>query len=424
MVISTYLLMAMTISFKVTKNKKQKTSIGLIVQNTFSLLEGGSRSGKTFIILYAIILRALKYPGTRHLIARFRFSHVKIAICYDTMPKVLECMGLRGRVTLNKTDWYYECPNGSTIWVGGLDDKDRTEKILGNEYATIFLNEASQISFDSFEMLITRLNAPRQLEGKIIIDYNPPSIMHWGYRIFHKREFPDGRPVPEDDYQFIKINPIDNQANISKTYLDNLKNLSASKRKRFLEGDYSLDSGKLFRRSWIQYAGNDALPEFAKIVVGVDPSGSVGGDEIGIVVSGEFVEGDTKKYMVLDDYSLHGTPKQWAAEVASAYRRWEANYVVAEKNYGGDMVGSTIENAQPGIPVQLITSSRGKVLRAEPVSALYEKNLVKHRIPFSELEDEMCTFDPDISESPNRMDALVFSISSMAAGGLSMLDVL
>lgn len=415
----------MTKNYKIKKSEKQKAATRLIADNTYSLLEGGSRSGKTFLALYVIILRAIKYPGTRHLVTRFRFSHAKVAICYDTMPKVLEACGLKGSVRLNKTDWFYEFPNGSSIWIGGLDDKERSEKILGNEYASIFLNEASQISFDSYEMLTTRLNAPKGVPDKIIIDYNPPSIMHWGYQIFHKRQFPDGRPVPEDDFQFLRINPIDNLENISDTYMQNLENLSAAKRKRFLDGEYSLDSGKLFRRAWIKYYPKEEMPDFIRIVVGVDPSGSVGGDEIGIVVAAQYYDENLDmRYMILDDYSLHGTPNQWALEVAAAYNNWVADCVIAEKNFGGDMVASTIENAQPGINVKLVTSSRGKVLRAEPISAMYEKMHVRHRIPHMELEDEMCTFDPEVSASPNRMDAMVFAMTELTGEGISMLDVI
>jgi phage terminase large subunit-like protein len=87
--------------------------------------------------------------------------------------------------------------------------------------------------------------------------------------------------------------------------------------------------------------------------------------------------------------------------------------VIAEKNFGGDMVDATIRNAHPTINVKLIHSSRGKVLRAEPISAMYERKKITHRIPFLSLEDEMCTYDPEISDSPNRMDAAVFAIDEL-----------
>lgn len=412
--------------FGIKKTPKQKEAIRLVSSNTTTLLEGGGRSGKTFITLYAIILRALKYPGTRHLVARFRFSHAKIAICHDTMPGLIKALGLTGRLRLNKSEWFYEFPNKSTIWIGGLDDKDRLEKILGNEYATIFLNEASQISFEAYEVIVTRLNPPKSVKGKIIIDYNPPSISHWGYLMFHKREFPDGRPLPVKDFVKIKMNPADNAGNISEEYLYNLSLLSEAKRRRFAEGEYSLESGKLWRRAWIKYYPYpDDLPDFIRVVVGVDPSGSVGGDEIGIIVAGSYFDDKGEiKYMVLDDYSLHGTPGQWAAEVSAAYHRWMADCVVAEKNFGGDMVESTIKNADKAINIKLITSSRGKVIRAEPISAMYERHEVTHRTPFTSLEDEMCTYDPELSASPNHMDAGVFALAELGGGEISILDVI
>lgn len=402
-------------NYIVEKTPKQLEAVKLIGSSETTLLEGGGRSGKTFIALYIIIVRCLLCPGSRHLIARFRFSHIKQAICYDTMPKVLELTGQKKSVRLNKSDWFYQFSNGSTIWVGGLDDKERTEKILGNEYATVFLNEASQISYEAYEMIITRLNPPKELNAKMIIDYNPPSIRHWGYRMFHQRKFPDGRPVPDDDFFKMSINPIDNP-HIGKGYMKRLSRLSEVKRRRFLEGLYSLDSGSLWRRAWIKY-DND-LPDFWRIVVGVDPSGSIDGDEIGIIVVGEF----DNKYWVLDDFSLHGTPKQWSDEVGAAYTKWEADVVVAEKNYGGDMVKSTIEGSLNYINVKLINSSRGKIVRAEPVSALYEHDRVRHRTLFNDLEDEQCTYEPGKDKSPNRMDAVVFAINELTGEGASMLD--
>lgn len=403
-------------SYSISKTDKQREAINLVSNYKTTLLEGGGRSGKTFIALYIILVRALNVES-RHLVTRFAFSHAKQAICYDTMPKLLRILGLQNNCKLNKTDWFYELYNGSTIWIGGLDDKERTEKILGNEYATIFYNEASQISYEAFELTLTRLNPPRGLRGKLIIDYNPPSIQHWGYKIFHKREFPDGRPVPEKDFQRIKMNPSDNLQNISKEYLETLQNLSEVKRRRFMDGDYSLDSGSLWKRAWIKYKKD--IPQMWRVVVGVDPSGTTDGDEVGIIVVGQHEQ----EYYVLDDFSCNGTPAQWSSEVAAAYKKWKADVVVAEKNYGGDMVEATITNACPGINVRLVTSSRGKIIRAEPVSALYEHEKVYHRTLFNDLEDEMCIYEPGM-ESPNRMDALVFAFTEMTGEGVSMLDVI
>jgi len=384
---------------------KQCELLRLAAGHTTTLAEGGSRSGKTFAWCYAIVKRACEWES-KHLIARYRFSHVKQSICYETIPAVLDMLGLRRSVSLNKSDWYYELPNGSTIWVGGLDEKERTEKILGNEYATVLLNEASQIGYDAYETIVTRVNPPDGMAGRVLIDYNPPSVQHWGYRIFHRREFPDGRQVPDSDYAMLRINPEDNP-HLSPEYIERLQQLSPAKRKRFLAGEYTRDSGSLWRRQWFIY--REAPRDLRRIVVGVDPAGSPDGDEIGIIVAG--TDGET--WYVLDDYSLHGTPIQWARAVAAAYNKWDADAVVAERNYGGDMVEHTIRSADSSLNVRMVNATRGKTVRAEPISALYEQGKIIHRQPFDGLEDEMCLYEPGGSSSPNRMDAAVWALSEL-----------
>lgn len=409
-------------AFRIKRTDKQKEAKAAISKYRTVLLEGGGRSGKTFEACYDIVIRALLIPSD-HLICRYRFSHAKQSICFQTMPKVLKMLGLSSIVKLNRTEWIYVFPNGSTIWIGGLDDKERTEKILGLEYATVYINEASQVSFSAYEILITRVNPPAGIRGKIIIDYNPPSTQHWGFKIFHNRKFPDGRPVPADDFFVVKMNPIDNPYN-SKEYVESLKNLTEDKKRRFLYGEYGTDSGSLWKRRWFKYEANP--PDMMRVIIGVDPSGTVDGDEIGIIVAGQFEDKyslEGYSFIVLDDYSCHGTPSQWSAEVSAAYDFWKADLVVAEKNYGGDMVEHTIRTGHPNINVKLVTSSRGKILRAEPISALYEKGRVYHREEMNLLEDEYCIFEPTSNFSPNRLDAAVFALTELSGAGLSMLDV-
>lgn len=391
---------------KIEKNPKQQEALNLISKNKITLLEGGGRSSKTFTHLYAIIVRALLVKSD-HLVCRFRFAHAKQSICYQTMPKLLRLLCIDNRVHLNKSEWFYEFPNGSRIWIGGLDDKERTEKILGNEYATIFFNEASQISYESFEILLTRLNPPEGLKGKILLDYNPPSKKHWGYKIFHERKYPDGRAVPENDYAWLKMNPVDNKF-VNKEYLETLETLSARKKKRFKDGEYSDDEGSLWKRIWFKY--QSAIESLSRIVIGVDPTGTKTGDEVGIIVAAQKGE----LFFILDDYSLHGTPKEWADEVNAAYLKWGADLVVAEKNFGGDMVESTLKNSNSMMNIKLVTSSRGKILRAEPISALYEQGKVIHRTLFNDLEDEMCMYDENSDFSPNRLDAAVFALTELS----------
>jgi hypothetical protein len=381
------------------------------------LAEGGGRSGKTLCILSYIIARALRFPETDHLIGRLRFAHAKQSICFQSMNQLSKLDNVKYEKYLNKADWIYTLPNGSRLWIGGFDDKERTEKILGNEYATLYFNEASQIPYDTVETVTTRLNPPKGVPGKRIFDLNPPSKNHWAYKIFHERKFPDGQKVPENDYKHIRINPTDNLDNISDQYLDFLDTLSAAKRKRYKDGEYQDDGGTLWKRSWIQYDTTER--HYQRIVIGVDPSGSVYGDEIGIVACGKI----GNEYRILDDFSCHGTPAEWAKAVVTAYNKWRADAVIAESNFGGDMVAHTIRTDDNRVNVKLTHSSRGKLVRAEPISALYERGLVKHRKPFLELEDEYCMYTEDTKESPNRLDAAVFALTELSghSGGGSVI---
>jgi phage terminase large subunit-like protein len=116
---------------------------------------------------------------------------------------------------------------------------------------------------------------------------------------------------------------------------------------------------------------------------------------------------------VLADNSINARPEGWGRVVASVYDAWHADRVVAESNYGGDMVEGVIVSVNPGIPVKLVRATRGKLVRAEPVSAKYEQGRIHHAGVFSHLEDEMCGYTPDTTVSPNRLDAMVWAFTEL-----------
>jgi phage terminase large subunit-like protein len=160
----------------------------------------------------------------------------------------------------------------------------------------------------------------------------------------------------------------------------------------------------------------DQVPALATVVVGVDPSGSEGGDECGIVVVGLARERDTQgraHVYVLADYSVQNRPAVWGPEVVKAYHRHNANAVVAETNFGGLLVVDTIKLRDSSIRVERVTASRGKRVRAEPVSTLYEEGAGQaHHVGYlTELEEQLCTWTPLDPGSPDRMDALVWAVS-------------
>ncbi len=176
-------------------------------------------------------------------------------------------------------------------------------------------------------------------------------------------------------------------------------------------------------------------PDLQRVVVAVDPSGSDGadeGDSQGIIVAGLGVDG---RGYVLADYTCRMSPEGWGRRAVEAYDAFGADRIVAEKNFGGDMVRFTLQAVRASVPVTLVSASRGKVVRAEPVSALYEQGRIAHVVPgrdnpLAELEDEMrqATASGYLGpRSPNRLDALVWALTALLleqpAAGSAYLEI-
>lgn len=394
-------------------------------------LGGGSRSGKTFLLVRAVLIRALKEDESRHAIFRFRFNSIKSSIIYDTLPKVCKlCFpGLWEESTLNKTDWFLTLPNESEVWFGGLDDKERTEKILGQEYATIYFNECSQIPYSSVITALTRLaQKTKGLSLKAYYDFNPPSKRHWTYQVFVENKDPETRqPLPEGDYAFHLINPMDNRDNLDSKYLERLQRLPEKARNRFLLGKFADDTdGALWNDDTLARSRrlgrvDQPLPEFKRIVIAVDPSGCSGeddfrSDEIGITVCA--LGSDGHGYL-LEDLSGRHSPQQWGKIAVDAYRRYRADRIVGERNYGGAMVEAVIRAESADVPYKEVTASRGKAQRAEPIASLYEQDKIHHVGYYPELEDQLCSFMQSGYEglrSPDRADSAIWGFTELFPG--------
>lgn len=400
-----------------------------------TLLEGGSRSGKTFLEVRQIVTRALKAPESRHAILRHRFNACKTAVALDTYPKVLSTCFPGMAVDIDKTDWFARVPGGSEVWFGGLDDKDRTEKILGKEYATMMLNEMSQISYNSYGIAKTRLaqkvKVRKEFGGGYLIpklfgDCNPPSKAHWSYKVFHLGLDPETKKPLSDpeNYAHYRLNPVDNLENISPAYLKSLEALPERLRKRFLEGGWAdATPNQLFTEesidTWRVLDGD--VPDLIRVVVAVDPSGSgdvdnADNDAIGIMVGGLGVDGNA---YLLEDCTVKAGPATWGKVATDAYERHEADVIVGEANYGGEMVKHVIQTSRKRTPYKAVNATRGKAVRAEPFSALYEQGKVRHVGNFHDLEDELVQFSTVgyLGEgSPNRGDSLIWMLAELFPG--------
>lgn len=190
-----------------------------------------------------------------------------------------------------------------------------------------------------------------------------------------------------------------------------------------------------------------APPSLRRIVVGLDPNvknrdlaqlakGSDTLDEAGIVVAAQgdappgwvppvaTIPRDVPHYYVIGDHSVDAGPNEWGNAAVKAYRDHKADRIIGEVNNGGDMVEMTIQAVDRNVSYKSVTASRGKAIRAEPISALYEQGRVHHVGSFAQLEDEMCDFDPvTTTKSPNRMDALVWALTELTdQTGMGILD--
>jgi phage terminase large subunit-like protein len=168
----------------------------------------------------------------------------------------------------------------------------------------------------------------------------------------------------------------------------------------------------LWKRKDIDGYRVQSIPQLSYVVVGVDPAvtSKAGSDNTGIVVAGKGTDGHG---YVLGDYTLHDTPKRWAEAAITAYNRHEANVIVGETNNGGDLVEMNIKTVDTSIPFKAVHASRGKAIRAEPISALYEQGRVHHFGTFPDLEDQLCEWIPGAEKSPDRIDALVYALSML-----------
>lgn len=379
------------------------------------LLYGGSRSGKTFILLYALIVRALRASGSRHIILRYRSNSVIRSIRMDTFDKVMRLAFPQITFKEDVSEGMIRFSNNSEIWFGGLDNGDRSDRILGREFATIYFNECSELQYESVNTALTRLAQKTELSNKAYFDCNPCGRTHWTYQLFINHCDPVSREAlahPEF-YDAMLMNPDGNRVNLPDNYIERtLMNLSERQRKRFLLGEWVEDmEGALWKNSLIDRSRvlNVTVP-MIRTVIGVDPAvtSSSSSDHTGIVVAGEGSDG---YFYVLGDLSMRGTPLEWCRRIVAAFDEFKCSNVIAEVNNGGELIESLLRTMAPYIPFHAVRASDSKIRRAELAAALYEQNKVRHVGRFNELEEQMCSYSPAVSnQSPDRMDALVWAI--------------
>lgn len=259
------------------------------------------------------------------------------------------------------------------------------------------------------------------------------------------------RPTPlirelieeRDDVYVVGGSSFENTA-LNKQFFDRLEKKYEGTRtgKQEVYGELLTDlENSLWKQSYFQPIDEERydLSDFERIVIGVDPSGASDKEQnmdrpnkIGIIVAGKLQNEDC--VVMLDNMSAVMGPEQWGKTIAYLYDKWKADLVIAEINYGGAMVEFTIKSAYDGIPVKVITSSRGKHIRAEPVAMLYSQGKVFHRNArddnhvsmWAVMEDQMLQTTPVEYEgrgSPDEMDAAVFCVTELLIGSAGTVEV-
>ena len=374
--------------------------------NTWLVLAGRG-FGKTRMGSEWIRMKARDNPGCR------------IALVAETAADARDVMilGDSGLVnvdpTLTADSWSptnrrITWPNGSQAWCYNATEPDQ---LRGPQHHFAWVDELAKFRYD------------RDLWDQV----------QFGLRLgLHPQCLATTTPLPkplirrlvnDTDTVVTRGATLDNEANLAKNTIKQLYERYSGTRlgRQELEGEVLDDMpGALWNREIIDDVRKPAAPEMDRIVVAVDPAVTSGedADETGIVAVGISRDDDGyQRGYVLADRSLRGTPDEWAAAAVRLYHELDADRIVAEKNQGGEMVEAVLRAKDRNVPVTLVTATRGKIVRAEPISALYEQGRVHHIGRFDKLEDQMCLFTRDADRSPgnspDRVDALVWGLSAL-----------
>jgi predicted phage terminase large subunit-like protein len=299
-----------------------------------------------------------------------------------------------------------EWPNGAVAMTFSADEPDR---FRGPQYDLLWCDELAvwNRADEAWAMLMLGLRLGK--DPRCIVTTTPRPV-----KVIRELLARDGK-----DVVVTRGSTYENRANLAPGFFDQVIRQYEGTRlgRQELDAELLEDTpGALWQRAVLDDLRVTEAPALSRIVVAIDPAVSSGedSDETGIVVAG--VDRQRHAY-VLEDLSGRYQPTDWARRAIDGYRRHSADRIVAEVNNGGEMVEATLRQLDPRVSFKAVHASRGKVMRAEPVSALYEKASVHHVGRFSALEDQMCMFTLDgerrPGSSPDRVDALVWALSDL-----------
>ncbi len=295
--------------------------------------------------------------------------------------------------------------------------KDHTaESVKSLEGFSAYVEEAQTLTARSLELLRPTIRAKEGGTASLWFSWNPRSATDPVDMLLRG-------PNPPPDSIVVRANWSDNpffppELEEERTYDERVNPLRYG---HIWDGEYQPTVvGAIFNMADFNTyrRAREDQPEMKRIVVAIDPAGSAetGANETGIIVCGI---GEDGRGYVLDDHTMIGTPQEWATRAVAAYRHHQADAIVAEVNYGGDMVAHTIRTQEPSLRVIQVRASRSKHVRAEPISALYALGKISHVGAYPQLEAQMCLMTAAGWEgegSPDRLDALVWGMNELFGG--------
>lgn len=421
---------------KIKLNHKYKPLFDSKCQARYYIVTGGRGSGKSYGVSLSSGVDLLNRQVPKHtLYLRQTLVSAHISIIPEFKQK-LELLGCGEFVDCGKTNISLTS-NGSCIFFRGIQtSRGSNEANLKSvkDVVTVIIDEAQEVIDEAVFDRIDLSVRDTQVQNRIILSLNPTDKNHWIYRRFFKN-----RNIPEDfngivgDTCYIHTTFEDNRENLSKDFLDiayKCREEDIEKFNNIFLGLWRGDNeGALWTESMIEPFRVSCIPDggLDRVVVAVDPAvtGSKDSDETGIVVVGKKrIRGDMH-YYVIDDRSFRGSPDAWSSAVVNAFFHHEADRVIAEVNNGGDLVEATIKVACRNLPYRAVRATRGKIRRAEPIAALYERGFVHHVGVFPNLEYQMRNYNGiDKAYSPDRMDALVWGLTELSSSGMGSRAVL
>ena len=301
-------------------------------------------------------------------------------------------------------------PNGS---VASLYSGDEPDQLRGPQHYKAWVDELAKFQYPDETMDMLEMGLRLGTKPQVIVTTTPRPIK------VIKRLVADPRTI------VVNGSTYDNKANLAAAFIQRITDRYSGTRlgRQEIEGEILEDNpNALWTMKSIEDNRVKVAPDLIRIVIPIDPEAASdeGSAETGIVPVGQGANGH---YYVLEDCTIRGLPHIWAARAVSKYQTYAADLIIGEVNNGGDMIESVIKNQDPTVNYKAVRATRGKIVRAEPISALYEQGKVHHVGSFPELEDQMCNWVPG-ERSPDRMDSLVWGITELSGGSASLLDAL